>query len=208
MANRLAKYSKRSYYGIMKLSEYAKKNSITYRTAYRHWQKGYIKGKQLASGTIVVTDNNLDRVALDEEKVITYARVSSSENKSNLESQCTRLRDYASAKGYKIVQEVREVGSGLNDKRAKLIKVLESDDWSILLVEHKDRLTRFGLNYIEILLAKENKKIEVINQSQNGKQDLMQDFVSIITSFCARLYGVRRSKRQTEEIIKKLEKRK
>ncbi|XEY22951.1 IS607 family transposase [Candidatus Uabimicrobium helgolandensis] len=137
--------------------------------------------------------------------VIIYARVSSSENKKNLESQCNRLRDYASARGYQIAKEVKEIGSGLNDKRAKLKKILESDDWEILIVEHKDRLARFGLNYIEILLAKENKKIEVINKTSGDKEDLMQDFVSIITSFCARLYGLRRNKRRTEKIIKELE---
>ncbi|XEY28930.1 hypothetical protein UABHE_004535 [Candidatus Uabimicrobium helgolandensis] len=73
------------------------------------------------------------------------------------------------------------------------------------MVEHKDRLARFGLNCIEILLAKENKKIEVINKTSGDKEDLMQDFVSIITSFCARLYGLRRNKRRTEKIIKELE---
>ncbi|WP_372365789.1 IS607 family transposase [Candidatus Uabimicrobium sp. HlEnr_7] len=189
----------------MKLSEYAKKNSITYLTAYRHWQKGYIKGKQLPSGTIVVFDEKEKKAKEEKPSVIIYARVSSSENKKNLESQCNRLRDYASARGYQIAKEVKEIGSGLNDKRAKLKKILESDDWEILIVEHKDRLARFGLNYIEILLAKENKKIEVINKTSGDKEDLMQDFVSIITSFCARLYGLRRNKRRTEKIIKELE---
>jgi len=191
----------------MKLSEYAKKNSISYRTAYRHWQKGYIKGKQLPSGTIVVLEDNSTALASEDVKAVIYARVSSSENKNNLETQCVRLCNYASAKGYKIVKEVKEIGSGLNDKRGKLIKILQSDDWNVLLVEHKDRLTRFGLHYIEILLSKESKRVEVINEAENDKQDLMQDFVSIITSFCARLYGLRRSKRKTEKIIEELEKK-
>lgn len=190
----------------MKLSEYAKKKSISYVTAYRHWQKGYIQGEQLPSGTIVVFDQD-SQPAKTETCVIIYARVSSSENKKNLESQCNRLRDYASAKGYKIIKEVKEIGSGLNDKRTKLSKVLQSDAWDVLLVEHKDRLARFGINYIEILLAKDNKKVEVINESESDKRDLMEDFVSIITSFCARIYGLRGSKRRTEQIIQELEKK-
>ena len=191
----------------MKLSEYAKKHSITYVTAYRHWRKGYIKGKQLPSGTIVVYEEPESyQIKNEDPRVVLYARVSSSENKNNLESQCNRLRDYASAKGYKIKKELKEIGSGLNDKRQKLKRLLESDDWDILLVEHKDRLARFGIHYLEILLAKQNKKIEIINESESDKQDLMQDFVSIITSFCARLYGMRRNKRKTEQLIRELEK--
>jgi len=71
-------------------------------------------------------------------------------------------------------------------------------------VEHKDRLTRFGFNYIQILFNQLGKEIEVVNETKNDKEDLMQDFISIITSFCARLYGLRRSKRKTEKIIKEL----
>jgi predicted site-specific integrase-resolvase len=67
-------------------------------------------------------------------------------------------------------------------------------------------LARFGLNYIEKLLELNNRKIELINVNNNNRDDLMQDFVSIITSFTARLYGQRRTKRQTEKLIKELEK--
>lgn len=74
----------------------------------------------------------------------------------------------------------------------------------IIIVEHKDRLARFGINYIEKLLSLDGRKIEAINPQTNEKDDLMQDFVSIITSFCARLYGKRRTKRQTEQLIKEL----
>jgi predicted site-specific integrase-resolvase len=68
-------------------------------------------------------------------------------------------------------------------------------------VEHKDRLTRFGYHYIEPLLKMQDRRIEVINMAENGKEDLLRDFVSIVTSFCARLYGQPRSKRKTERLI-------
>lgn len=71
-------------------------------------------------------------------------------------------------------------------------------------MEHKDRLTRFGFNYIKILGEESSIEVEVINEAQNDKDDLMQDFVSIITSFGARLYGLRRSKRKTEQLLKEL----
>ena len=59
----------------------------------------------------------------------------------------------------------------------------------MIMVEHKDRLTRLGFNYIEQLLAMQGRQIEVINQAENGKEDLIRDFVSIVTSFCVHLYG-------------------
>jgi predicted site-specific integrase-resolvase len=191
----------------MKLSDYAKQKSICYRTAHRHWQLGYLKGEQLSSGTIVIFDEQEEQI--DKlKRVVLYARVSSSENKSNLESQLERLRGYASAKGYIIIKEIKEIGSGLNDKRQQLEKILQDDSWDIIIVEHKDRLARFGINYISILLEKQNKKIEIINEVLNNKEDLMQDFISIITSFTARLYGLRRNRRRTEEIIKNLKEQK
>ena len=83
--------------------------------------------------------------------------------------------------------------------------MLEKDSYGTLIVEHKDRLTRFGFNYIETLLKKQNKQIEVVNKAEDEVSDLMQDLISIIYSFSARMYGLRQSKRKTEKIIKCLE---
>jgi predicted site-specific integrase-resolvase len=183
----------------MKLSTYAKELGISYKTAWRYWKDGKLDAYQLPSGTVIVREK-----ALIERKVCIYARVSSAENKNNLESQAERLKQYCMAKGYKIRQVIKEIGSGVNDNRARLLKLLGDDDCTLIVVEHKDRLTRFGFNYIKTLLNKQGKDIEVVNEADNGKDDLMQDFVSIITSFCARLYGLRRSKRKTEKLIKEL----
>lgn len=188
----------------MKLSEYAKQKSISYLTAYRHWQQGLIKGEQLATGTIVIYEERTDQQN-NQKLAVLYARVSNAENKTNLDTQLNRLRDYAIAKGYTIIKEVKETGSGLNDKRPLLEKILQADNWNVLVAEHKDRIARFGLNYLSIVLEKQGKKIEIINNVLDSRDDLMQDFVSIITSFTARLYGLRRSKRKTEQIIKELE---
>ena len=106
-------------------------------------------------------------------------------------------------KGYKVHDIIKEVGSGLNDDRKKLIKILKDPSITKIVVEHKDRLTRFGFNYIKIL---SNAEIEVVNNVDNNEQDLMQDFVSLVTSFCARLYGRRRTRRVTEKIIEELTK--
>ena len=187
----------------IKLSTYAKINCITYRTAYEHWSLGKLNGKKTHTGSILI-ENEVS--SSEEQLVATYARVSSSENKSNLESQSERLRNYSNAKGYKIHKEVKEIGSGLNDERKKLYNLLDDDKIKIIVVEHKDRFSRFGLNYINLLLEKQGRKLEIINEVNDSKEDLMQDFVSIITSFCARLYGKRRTKRKTEKIIGELNK--
>lgn len=151
------------------------------------------------------TYNSLLWIKLKDESVVIYARVSSTENKSNLETQKERLVSYCNAKGYRVSKVVTEFGSGLNDKRPKLEKLLIDQDFTKIVVEHKDRLTRFGFNYLEKLLNKNGIQIEVVNMANDEKSDLIQDFISVITSFSARIYGQRRSKRKTEQIIKELE---
>lgn len=183
----------------MKLSNYAKSKGISYQTAWKMWKRGELKASQLPSGTIIV-DNTTSKIS----GVAIYARVSSTENKSNLDSQTERLTNYCIAKGYQIVSITKEIGSGINDNRKKLIKLLNEDNYSLIVVEHKDRLTRIGFNYIQVLLSKQGKSIEVVNLATEETEDLMTDFISIITSFCARIYGLRRSKRKTENIIKEL----
>lgn len=189
-----------------KISTYAKENDLTYLTVYNMIQRKEIPFIRTPKGTYLIIEEENKKEYITKNNVILYARVSSSENKDNLISQLDRLRSYANAKGYIIIKEIKEIGSGLNDKRQQLLKVLENDNWDIIIVEHKDRFSRFGTNYIEILLNKLNKKLEIINRTEeNTKEDLMTDFVSIVTSFTARLYGLRRSKRKTADIIKQLE---
>lgn len=185
----------------MKLSNWAKKQGVSYKTAWRLWNRGQLNAYQLPTGTIIVKEEQKEELP---NKVIIYCRVSSSENKSNLDSQAKRLEDYAIAKGYQIYKIVKEVGSGINDNRNRLNNLLIDNGYRKLIVEHKDRLTRFGYNYLDMWFNNVGKEIEVVNEAGNDKDDLMQDFVSIISSFCARLYGLRRSKRQTEKIIKEL----
>ena len=188
----------------MKLSQWAKKNSLSYRHAWQLFKENKIKNaRKIISGSIIVVD---DILSDKKEKIIVYARVSSSENKDNLERQAEQLVNYCNAKGWKVESVIKEFGSGLNDKRKRLEKVLIDPTITKIVVEHSDRFSRFGMNYITQLLQMQGREIEIINKQSNDKDDLMQDFVSIITSFTARLYGQRRSKRKTERLIKELEK--
>jgi len=140
------------------------------------------------------------------QKVAVYARVSSCENTSNLESQAERLVAYCTAKGYQIAKVVKEIGSGVNDSRPKFLALLEDQSIRFIMIEHKDRATRFGFRYIETLLRGQGRSIEVVNHAENGTEDLLADLRQIIDSFCARLYRQRRAKRKTEKIVAELEK--
>lgn len=196
----------------MKLSEYARRIGVKRHTAYRWFKKGEIPNAvQLPSGTIYVPDEIFDtELKRNTGKTIVYARVSSSEQrKTNLETQAERLTQFAIANGWIVDKVIKEVGSGLNDERKKLVELLLSDEpIARIIVENKDRLTRFGFNYLEILAKKQGFEIIVVNPTTTDQEDLMQDFTSIITSFCARLYNGRRAKRKTEAIIQILNKEK
>lgn len=194
---------------FIKLTKAAKILGITKQTLWNWKYQGkisFIKCGNL-NGLSQETLNSLLGIKdKKEEKVVIYCRVSSTDNKKNLETQKERLISYCIAKGYKIHKIVCEFGSGINDKRPKLQDLLENQDFTKIVVEHKDRLTRLGFNYLDVLLKVLGKEIEVINNAENDESDIIQDFTSIITSFCARIYGNRRSKRKTEKLIEELKK--
>ncbi len=184
----------------MKLSQFAKEYGISYRTAHRWFQAGKMpfRTEQLDSGTIIVhktepaSENSLT-------KVYVYTRVSTYERKDCLEGQASRCVEFANAKGLSVDKIVKEIASGMNDKRPKLISMLDASPTHII-IEHKDRLTRFGFNYIESLLSKLGCQILVLNKDDNDETDLMKDLISIITSFCCRLYGLRRGRNKAKDL--------
>lgn len=183
------------------LKRYAIDHGIKYRAAWNRYKSGKIPGAfKDEFGKILIKEDIPDRPL----KVACYARVSSSQNKDNLERQANRLIDYANASGFQVATLVKEVGSGLNDNRPKLAKLLDDIELTHIIVEHKDRLTRFGFNYIKNWMNSRQCALIIINEVETDKEDLMQDFVSLVTSFVARLYGLRRSKRKTEKLIEKL----
>jgi putative resolvase len=188
----------------MKLKEYARQQGVSYRTAWRWWKAGKLPGRQMDTGTILV-ETAPASASTPSQRVAIYARVSSAENKGTLESQAERLAAYCAARGYQVAKLVKEVGSGVNDARPKLLALLDDQSLGLIVVEHKDRLTRFGFRYLDTLLKAQGRAIEVVNQAENGTEDLLADLTAIVYSFCARLYGQRRAKRKTEAIVAELE---
>lgn len=184
----------------IKLSEYANKKSITYRTAWNHFKKGLIEGAYLDETNHVLVPLNNKK----SKDCMIYARVSSHDRKDSLLNQQKRLEEFAVAQNYNIVKSYKEIASGMNDTRPILTKILTEDSWNYLIIENKDRLTRFGFNFLKTLLNKQNKEIIVLNTTDDDKQDLMKDMISVIYSFSARMYGLRR-KKTNEQIINFLE---
>jgi predicted site-specific integrase-resolvase len=183
----------------IKLSKWAKRHDMSYRWAWQLAKEGKLDNiMRLPSGSILIEDGEKSERP---DKTVIYCRVSSSQNKDNLESQAQRLTSFCIAKGWTISSISKEIGSGLNDDRKKLISLLSDQSVTRIVVEHKDRLTRFGFNYIKTLFKGE---IVVVNEVEDDKKDLIEDFVSVITSFCARIYGLRRCHRKTEKIIEEL----
>jgi len=187
----------------MKLSSYAKRIGISYNSAWRMWKRGQIPGYQLPTGTVIIDPPELRSTPV--RTVAVYARVSSSENKDNLERQAERLISWCNAQGWGVSKVVKECGSGINDQRPKFLTLLADLKIGQIVVEHKDRASRFGVAYIQTLLAMQGRELVLVNTADTAEDDLMGDFVAIVASFCARLYGRRRAKRKTEQVLAALQ---
>jgi putative resolvase len=180
----------------MRLSQYAKKMGVSYRTAFRWWKAGKLDAYQLDTGTIIVRE---PAQAQEATSVALYARVSSADQQEDLERQMQRLKDYAAAKGYHVTKTVSELASGLTESRPKFCKLLTDSSIGVIVVEHRDRATRFGLTYIEQLMQMQGRRLEVIFP-RDTDNDLVDDFIAVITSMASRIYGRRTSKRRAEKI--------
>lgn len=174
----------------IKLSQYAKLHNITYKTAFLWFKNGLIKDQTEVSpsGSIFVIIN--DNQNNDTKPYYIYCRVSSHNKKDDLTRQINRCKDFSEKNGWSITKIYKEIGSGMNDNRTQLNKLLQQPIGNII-VENKDRLTRFGFNYIQNLYSKLGGNIIVINKDEFEQNDLMKDLISVITSFCCRLYGMR-----------------
>lgn len=188
----------------MKLTEYAKQTGISYATAYRWFKAERIPGAwQSDTGTIIVP-NALPGIepAPARMRTVIYARVSfNGQRHTNLETQAERMAQFCTANGWVVDRVVKEVASGLSDQRPKLDSILKDPGLGRLVVEHRDRLTRFGFNYLQTMGDVLGFEIVVADKRFDGdKADLMADFTAIITSFCARLYSQRRGKHKADKL--------
>ena len=191
----------------MKLSKWAKEHGYTYQGAYEMFARGQLpEAFRLASGHIMVPVQEPTTASSIPQNTVIYCRVSTPKQKGDLERQVESASSFCVANGWVVSNIYKEVASGLNDSRKQLTAMLENNNISRVVVTNKDRLTRFGFNYIKLFLASKGCELVVMNQATECQHDLMDDFVSVITSMAARVYGLRRHKSHTESIIKSLKK--
>ncbi|AEF38968.1 Resolvase domain protein [Hoyosella subflava DQS3-9A1] len=145
-----------------------------------------VPARRLDSGTIWVDVAKVSPAG----RVVVYARVSSHDQRADLDRQVARLTQWATANGHVVGEVVTEVGSGLNGKRPKIRRVLSDPSASVVVVEHRDRLARFGVEHLEAALSAQGRRIVVTGEGETD-DDLVRDMIEVLTSMCARLYGRR-----------------
>ncbi len=180
----------------MKLSDWARRQGISYITAWRWFKAGKlpVPARQLPTGTILVEEPN------PEGRTVLYARVSSADQKDDLQHQVQRLEAFALERGWTDFEVVAEIGSGLNGKRKKLLRVLRDPKVSRIVVEHRGRLARFGFEMVEAALAAAGKRVVVVEEGE-VTDDLVRDLLEILTSACGRLYGRRSARNRARRAL-------
>ena len=182
----------------VKLSVWAKQQGISFKTAQRWYYSGKFPAEteKTPTGRIMVRLENLSVTG----RTVLYVRVSSNDQKPDMERQAERLKTLAASRGWTSVDLVSEVGSGLNGHRSRLLSLLSDSSVQRLVVEHRDRLARFGVEYIEATLKAQHRELVV---ADNGEQklDIFQDFVDVVTSMCARIYGRRAAKNRAKAAV-------
>jgi len=181
-----------------KLSTWAREQDVHYRTALLWVREGKmpVPVERTPGGHIRVCEPDAPTTG----RTVLYGRVSASDQKPDLARQMDRLRTFASGCGLGDVEVVEEIGSGLNGKRPRLLKILADPTVRKIVVEHRDRLARFGVEYIEATLRAQGREV-VVAEAGEQQLDLVQDFIDVVTCMCARIYGRRAAKNRAKKAL-------
>jgi len=187
---------------LYRVSEVARMLNVS-TMAVRKWIKsGKLRARRVGK-LWMIPESELKRFLGEkpsEVRAVIYARVSSHKQKKdgNLDRQIERLRSYCSAKGYKVIDVITDVASGLKENRSglqKLFDIVERRQVDVVVVEFRDRLTRSGFDYLKRYFESHDARVEVVEETEKGyMEELVEDFVSIVISFAARIYGKRSQK--------------
>lgn len=189
---------------MLSIGKFAKSLGVSIQTL-RNWDKeGKLKptyvtenGYRYYSEDLLNKFRNIKNVNKIKKKNILYARVSTKNQKDDLNRQIDNLKQYAYSKGYSF-EIITDIGSGINYKKEgllKMINLVECGEVDRIIVLYKDRLIRFGYDLIEYICKLNDTKIEIVDNSTVSKeQELTEDLIQIITIFANRLYGARSKK--------------
>ena len=183
----------------MKLAEWARANGVHPKTAYRWWRDGIlpVPARKAGPRTILV-----DTAAGDSAGAAgLYARVSSHDQREDLERQVARISDWAAEAGMRAVRVESEVGSGMNGARPKVRRLLADPRVAVVVVEHRDRLGRMNTELVEAALAAAGRRLVVLDEGE-VTDDLVRDMAEVLTWFCARRYGRRPARNRAEKALR------
>jgi putative resolvase len=189
----------------MNLTEWAKAQGVHPHTAYRWFREGTLPVPATRVGPRTILVNVEACTALEMVGGVgLYARVSSHDQKPDLERQVARLSQWAAHAGHRVVRVESEVGSGMNGARSKARRLLADPDVVTVVVEHRDRLGRMNTELIEAALSASGRRLVVVDAGE-VEDDLVGDMVEVLTSFCARLYGRRSAKNRARKALEAAE---
>jgi predicted site-specific integrase-resolvase len=170
------------------LKEWAASAGVSYTTARRWYEAGRLPVPARKVGGLILVGE--PGTVPEPGVTVVYARVSSADQKPDLDRQVARVTAWATAQHLSVDRVVTEVGSALNGHRRKFLALLRDPSVSVIAVEHRDRFARFGAEYVEAALAAQGRRLLVADPSEVDG-DLVRDVTEILTSLCARLYGRR-----------------
>ncbi len=173
----------------MNLKEWAASQGISYATARRWYESGRLPVPAYQAGRLIVIGEP-SPVTTRAGVTVVYARVSSADQRPDLDRQVARVTGWATGQHLSVDRVVTEVGSALNGRRRKFLALLRDPAVSTIVVEHRDRFARFGAEYVEAALAASGRRLLVVDPAEVD-DDLVRDVTEILTSLCARLYGRR-----------------
>lgn len=174
----------------MNLKEWAAATGISYATARRRYESGTLPVPAYRLGRLIVVGEPVTGTLTQTGRTVVYARVSSADQKADLERQVARVTVWATSRKISVDLVVTEVGSALNGHRKKFLALLRDPSVTTIVVEHRDRFARFGAEYVEAALTAQGRRLLVVDPAEVD-DDLVRDVTEILTSLCARLYGRR-----------------
>ncbi len=185
----------------MNLTEWARRQGIHPQTAYRWFHAGTlpVPAVRVNERTILVCPDS----AIEQPTTALglYARVSSHDQRADLDRQVARLSEWAAKTGHRVARVEAEVGSGMNGSRSKLRRLLADPLVTTVVVEHRDRLARMNAELVEAALSAHGRRLVVIDTGEVD-DDLVRDMTEVLTSFCVRLYGRRSARNRAEKALR------
>jgi putative resolvase len=185
------------------LTEWARRQGVHPQTAYRWFRNGTlpVPAVRVNEGTVLVAPEAIGAEGAGRAGL--YARVSSHDQRSDLDRQVARLSECAARTGNSVVRvEVEvEVGSGMNGSRSKLRRLLADPRVTMVVVEHRDRLARMNAELVEAALSAHGRHLVVLDDAVVD-DDPVRDMREVLTSFCAQLHGRRSARNRAQNALR------